>query len=203
MLRIADGRGGREITIGAAGDVMPAAWSPDGRTLLYLAERSGGGNLFAVTPGGADPPVALVPPGGHVFQAQMSPDGRWIAYAADDRGSREIYVQPYPADGRRWIVSSDGGDQPRWRADGREIVYVASNRALTAVDVQFQPVFAAAAPRRLFTVRLPGANPGVYQFAMTPDADRFLLDAIAAPEPGVPVRVAVNWRGAVASVDSR
>ena len=59
---------------------------------------------------------------------QFSPDGRWVAYTSSESGRGEIYIQPYPADGGKWQVSTDGGRQSRWRADGKELYY------LTAVD---------------------------------------------------------------------
>jgi len=112
-------------------------------------------------------------------------------------------VQPYPPTGQRWIASSDGGDQPRWRSDGRELIYVSQNRFVMAVDVRTHPTFTAGVPRRLFATRLPGANPDVFEYAMSRDAQRFLVDTISDAEPSAPVTIVLNWRGALALVDSR
>ena len=117
--------------------------------------------------------------------------------------SRRAITWARSSTAKRWIVSNDGGDQPRWREDGRELIYVSRNRFVMAVDLQTQPVFAASTPRRLFATRLPAATPGVFQYAMAPDATRFLIDTITDPEPGASITVARRWRGALALVDSR
>src|SRR6266540_1964361 len=67
--------------------------------------------------------------------ARFSPDSHFIAYESDDSGSYEVYVQPFPASGAKWQISSGGGMQPRWRHDGKELFYLAPNKKLMAVDV--------------------------------------------------------------------
>ena len=54
---------------------------------------------------------------------QFSPDGRWLAYTSDESGKTEVYVRPFPGPGQKRLVSSEGGTEPRWRGDGREIFY--------------------------------------------------------------------------------
>jgi eukaryotic-like serine/threonine-protein kinase len=103
-------------------------WSPDGRFLLY-AVAGHRFDLFALANplGGGE--RKLFPVANSEFNethGQVSPDSRWVAYNSNESGRREIYVRPFPvADGRsgKWLVSSNGGDQPRWRGDGRELFY--------------------------------------------------------------------------------
>ena len=58
--------------------------------------------------------------------SQVSPDGKWLAYASGQTGRGEVYVTPFPTGDGKWLVSSNGGSQPRWRADGRELFYLTS-----------------------------------------------------------------------------
>ncbi len=57
--------------------------------------------------------------------AQFSPDGRWVAYQTNESGRFEVVVQPFPDVGGKWPVSTAGGVTPRWRADGKELYFLA------------------------------------------------------------------------------
>src|SRR5204862_7494647 len=67
---------------------------------------------------------------------RFSFDGKWIAYVSDESGTAQIYVQSFPIIGSKWQVSTDGGEAPRWRADGREIFFVNRGRNLCSVNVE-------------------------------------------------------------------
>ena len=82
-------------------------------------------------------------------EAQFSPDGKWLAYYSMETGRREIYVQPFPATGARWQISSTGGRQPMWRPDGKELFYVTEDRKLFAVDVRADSHFDFGTPHHL------------------------------------------------------
>jgi hypothetical protein len=79
----------------------------------------------------------------------FSPDGRFLAYAANDSGRSEVYVQPFPGSGGRYLVSTHGGTGPIWSRDGRELFYAEGTR-LMRVDVTTAPRFAAGAPSLVF-----------------------------------------------------
>ena len=67
-------------------------------------------------------------------QAQFSPDGKWVAYSSTESGNVEVYVRPFPASsGGKWLVSNGGGNQPRWRPDGKELFYITPGSELMAV----------------------------------------------------------------------
>ena len=57
--------------------------------------------------------------GGPVF----SPDGHWLAYISDESGRPEIYVKPYPGPGGKWLISTEGGTEPAWNRNGRELFF--------------------------------------------------------------------------------
>jgi Tol biopolymer transport system component len=68
-------------------------------------------------------------------QGRLSPDGRWIAYTSDESGRFETYVRQFPPADASWRVSLEGGTQPEWRRDGRELFYVNGDRRLMAVPL--------------------------------------------------------------------
>ena len=89
-------------------------------------------------------------------QGQFSPDGRWVAYQSNESGSSfEIVVQAFPEPRGKWQVSTGGGVQPRWRADGKELYFIAPDRKLMAVPVAvLGSIFEAGKPVPLFATRI-------------------------------------------------
>src|SRR5262249_20724866 len=89
------------------------------------------------------------------FMGQLSPDSHWMAYTSDESGQREVYVRPFPPSEGKWKISTAGGDQPRWRGDGKELYYSAADGKMTAVPViravpAAKPAFEPGVPGPLF-----------------------------------------------------
>jgi len=100
-------------------------------------------------------------------ELQFSPDGKWVAYQSNESARNEIYVVPYPGPGAKTQVSSDGGAQPRWNRNGRELFFQNGGRMM-AVDVETGAAFRAGTPRMLFE------KPYV-AYDVHPDGKRFLM----------------------------
>ncbi len=130
--------------------------------------------------------------------AQLSPDGRFIAYVSDESGRAEVYVQSFPGPGGKWQISTSGGDQPRWRRDGRELFYMAPNQTLMAVPIAPGAAFEPGAPVTLFrTHAAPGSLTGDRNhFVVTPDGQKFLVINLVE-ENAQPITVVLNWAAAV------
>ena len=125
--------------------------------------------------------------------SRFSPDGRWLAYASDESGSYEIYVQPFTADGKlggnKQRISTNGGNHPRFRRDGQELFYVASDRQMMAVKINGTTF---APPTALFKTRLLRVLIGAgIDYDVTPDGQRFLIGTLVSEPP--PVSVILNW----------
>ena len=176
------------------------SWSPDGHFLLYTALGTGGGDVFILPLAGERKPVLFL--GGPFVQqtGQFSPDGRWVAYQSIESSRSEIYVAPFSgqpgAATGKWQVSANGGTQPRWSHDGKELFFLspAPDSALMVAAVNGQgAAFEVGAIRRLFNVR-PGGVRSSYQVA--PDGKRFLFNlAPSEPATPTPITVVVNWAG--------
>ena len=131
-------------------------------------------------------------------QGQFSPDGRWIAYTSDESGRSEVYVQPFPAPvggGSKTRISRDGGSQPRWRRDGKELFYLSPDGKLVAVNVIGGPIFKAGVPESLFQALVVRgrreAVSDVLRWDVTPDGKRFLIDTVKTAS--APLTVVRNW----------
>ncbi len=127
-------------------------------------------------------------------QGTLSPDGKWMAYASNESGRSEIYVEPVPAPGGRWQISTDGGEQPRWARTGREIFYRNGTRMMT-VPVETQPTFRAEKPALLFDKRFDrGGAIGGYD--VSPDGLTFVLTRSEVPNP-TEIRIVIGWPDAL------
>jgi hypothetical protein len=127
----------------------------------------------------------------------FSPDGRWIAYVSNEGGQADIYVRPFPGPGAKSQVSRDGGSHPVWRADGRELFYLAADGTMMTVAAGAGRSFDAGMPRALFQVDAwSGTNNQVY--AVTKDGQRFLVNTTSRKSSGVePLIVVLNWTAAI------
>jgi hypothetical protein len=106
----------------------PIDWSPDGRALLLEAFEPGlRTNLLLQAADGSGPPETFVQTAANEHSGRFSPDGRFVVYVSDETGRDEIYAEPFPRTGARWLVSPRGGDAPRWSGVGLEILYVEPN----------------------------------------------------------------------------
>jgi len=118
-----------------------------------------------------------------------------MAYASEESGRREIYVQAYPGPGGRWQVSSDGGNEPLWSANGRELFYRSGDQMM-AVDISAEGEFLAGKPRQLFEGSYVRADVYVRAiYDVSPDGQRFLM-LKAVEQKRVPltqIDVVLNW----------
>ena len=98
-----------------------------------------------------------------------------MAYTSSETGFEETWVARFPPNGERWQVSANGGVQPRWRADGRELFYLARDGTVMGVDVRAADTFDVGAARPLFKTDVITSGAGFDQYAVSPDGNRFLI----------------------------
>ena len=176
----------------------PTGFSPGGKLLLLARGSFPKQQVWSMPASGGD--AAAVFPGSTTNDAgaRFSPDGKWIAYTSIENaqfGDGQIYIQPFPADGRRIRISTTNGYDGRWTADQRQIVYRTFDGGVEAVDLTPENgTLRPSTPKRLFAQRRIGSFS--WSFDMTPRADRFLL--VVPPERSlddgnVPITVIVNW----------
>jgi serine/threonine-protein kinase len=172
---------------------VPSSWSPDGRTLtFYKIGSDTTRDIWALPMDGDAVPKLILGTEFNEHSAMFSPDGRWLVYISDESGREEVYVRPYPGPEAKQIVSTEGGREPVWSADGGEIFYRSGDKVL-AVDVQTDPDFTAGTPRVLFEEPYAMWYGGGNNYDVTPDGRRFLMiktDLESAPRQ---IHVVLNW----------
>ncbi len=162
-------------------DKVIRSWSPDGRFLLV----------------GAGPKSWILPMDGtgkltgpyEMENPNISPNGRWAAYTLGDTGRSEVYVRSFPKAEGEWQISTTGGTEPSWRADGKELFYMSDNK-LMAMDVNpNSPVFQPNVAKPLFELHLQTWQHRRYQVAAS--GQRFLANVPV--ESSSPITVVINW----------
>jgi len=124
--------------------------------------------------------------------AQVSPDGTWILYSSNESGRTEVYAQAFPGPGGRVSVSVDGGGEPRWAPNGREIFYRQGDRMM-AVPVEYTPALKAGQPKVLFEGRFTRIGWATANYDLSPDGKRFLMIKGEDTAPPTQIHLVVNW----------
>jgi Tol biopolymer transport system component len=182
--------------------IFPHHWSAANR-LIYTEEDGSGpeGDIWSLPLDGS-PAEPLFRTGADETQGRISPDGRWIAFASDESGRWEIYVRSLSPDGIRRLVSSNGGTNPLWRNDSRELFYfepddetrtsLAIDQTLMSVEVSAGDEITLGTPRSLFRTRTPTFS--LYEtwaFSVTGDGQTFVINQIVE-ETEAPLQVAIG-----------
>jgi Tol biopolymer transport system component len=195
--RAASGAGYDEPLLKSDNNKGSTDWSADGRFILYQEQNQKTNfDLWVLPLSGEQKPFHYLQTDFAEQQGRFSPDGKWVAYASNESGTWQVYVQSFPASGGKWQVSTNGGAQPQWRRDGRELFYISSDRKLMAVEVRGnRATFDAGDPKELYelrlqTVGLPG--PRNY-FVAADDGRRFLVASAPDERITTPTVVALNW----------
>ena len=198
-----DASGSRVVASGPS-NFHPIHWAKDGTLLLHAYATGGGADNLDLYLLGQEPnatPKPLLVARRSQGQAQFSPDSQWIAYASDESGRFEVYVRPRDGRNLRWQISSEGGNQPRWRGDGREIFYVTPDGTLTAVPVKLtRDEVSPGVGVPLFTERTLRTNNNVFYYGgaagydVTPDGARFLVNRLTQEPTASPIHLVLNWK---------
>jgi dipeptidyl aminopeptidase/acylaminoacyl peptidase len=190
--QLADGSGGLERLTTSEYRQYPTSWSPDGQLLAFVEVYPN--NRFEIwvlrmADRKSQPFVQT-----HFNDAapRFSPDGHWLAYNSDESGRYEVYVQPYPGPGGKSQISTEGGTEPVWNPNGRELFYRSGDKMM-AVDIATQPGFDEGKPRMLFEGQYEGFGP-VANYDISPDGQRFLMIKTNEQESApTQINVVLNW----------
>jgi Tol biopolymer transport system component len=167
--------------------VQDAAGVYQGLDLYYLEQRDDGS--------GYDPVPYDTNPF-NIASAKLSPDGNYLAYESDESGDFEIYVESFPQGGGKTKVSANGGLQPRWRGDGKELFYIEpESSSIVSVPVSTAGAFSADRPQRLFPVPSEMYQRPGHHYDVTPDGQKFLIVEDAEGETGgvSSIQITENW----------
>ncbi len=173
-------------------------WSRDGRFLLFNEAQAGATRrtvdlrYFELQADGRmSEPLKFLDTPQRELAPKLSPDGRFVAYQSDESGRVEVYVRPFPDGTGKWQASVNGGAEPRWRSDGKELYYLTGS-TLMSVSVSTGQDLTLGQPQALFEST---DLSGLAGYDVSRDGQRFLTispveDSISAPPK---VRIVQNW----------
>jgi serine/threonine protein kinase/Tol biopolymer transport system component len=173
-------------------DKLSSDWSRDGKYILY---RRADDLWYMTLPESTS--KRFLKSSGTLRNGQFSPDGKWVAYNSNETGKWEIYVTSFPEPLGKWQISTNGGEQPRWRGDGKELFYLSSDGHVMAVSVTTGAHFSSATPVALFQAnpRQPVSYLDIFAYDVTREGQRFLINTDVKAAETVPMSVVLNWPG--------
>ena len=199
LQRPASGTGADEMLLPTNGkNAYTLDVSPDGKYILY--EIGDGVNnsvdMWLIPTSGDRTPIAYMQTAASESDGRFSPDGKWLAYVSDESGRPEIYVRSFSGSGGKWQVTTEGGIQPMWRRDGKELYYVDPDKNLTAVKVDSSSAIPFGDHENLFQISFPANNPWRARNRYVPmdTGQKFLVNDAADGASRLPMTLILNWQ---------
>jgi Tol biopolymer transport system component len=191
-----------ELLLSTSQPKFPMDWSSDGRFVLYASvDPKRGFDLWALPMDGKRTPFAVVQTDFNEGSGQFSPDSRWVAYESDKTGRTEIFVRPFPGPGGDVRVSTDGGSQPRWNPNGKELFYIAADDRLMAIPIQVSSngsntIIEPGTPTGLFATNVGSAALNAFraQYAVQANGQSFVMNSAVGESSASPITVILNWK---------
>jgi Tol biopolymer transport system component len=180
---------GPELLLTREGRQFPFSWTPDGKVLSFV-ETTAAGEDIGILEGGKASSLLAGPynEGAPAF----SPDGRWLAYESDETGEREVYVTRYPGPAGSQLISVNGGREPRWSRDGRELFYNRGDRLVVVSVETTDSMLKTGPPTVLFEMPYTGLDRGGMGYDVAPDGQRFVM--LQLPEAtSSQINVVLHW----------
>ena len=189
------------LAVDQARGQWPVSWSPDGKNLLVVTAKPTGddprvtdNDIWVLPLGDQDKAYPFLNSAASENWAAFSPNGKWVAFSFKQPGEdTELYVTTFPKPGRRYLVTSRGGFQARWRRDGKELFFLATNgtrtTSLMAADVNGDGEdFEVRGVKKLFDTSVP--YPPYHAFDVSADGQKILINSLLlGPSPQRSVRL--------------
>ena len=192
-LKDASGARDEEVLFESNEYKRPTSWSADGRFLAYTRSEGppGKADIWILPLSGERKPFPFIQTSQFDEErARFSPDGRFVAYDSDESGSRQVYVTSFPGPGGKQQVSTNSGEDPVWRRDGKELFFLSEGKLMAAEVKANGSGLDISNPQLLFD---PHAGFGPWaHYDVTPDGKRFLV-ATVGEGGSAPMNLVVNW----------
>jgi len=192
----AAGTGEPELLIESAENKFVTDWTRDGKYVIFASVgKDTNWDIYALPMTGERKPIPLVKTRFAEHGGVVSPDGHYLAYRSNESGQNEVYVQEFPEAKSKFQVSTNGGVDPFWKGDGREIYYRTRDRKIMAVPILPGPTFSTGTPQVLFEATFAAINARSL-YRPTTDGQRFLIVSPVGREALPPATIVMNWSAA-------
>jgi len=172
----------------------PGSWSSDGKTLAFVDIHPDTGADIAMLDVRSGRVTPFLNSQFEEWYPEFSPDGRWMAYTSDESNRQEVYVRPFPGPGLKQQVSSEGGSEPLWARNGKQLFYRREDQ-VWVVDIRTNGGFAAGKPHLLFEKPGYGRTYPIRSWDLSLDGQRFLMVKFEnrKPTPVTEMILVQNW----------
>jgi Tol biopolymer transport system component len=177
---------------------IPRSFCRDGRYLAYT-RREGGenpkNNAWILPLFGDGKPFPLMQSQLDVVEPTFSPDCKWVAFVSREPRQSEVYVASFPGGARRYQVSTGGGANPHWRADGKELYFLGPlSGDLMAVESQeIGQELKLGTQRMLFATHAIASGSNGRLGTYDSDGRRFLVNGDSTALSDIPLTLVLNW----------
>jgi Tol biopolymer transport system component len=192
------GSGETELLAPFTQEVTLKDWARDGSAIFYESGSTLGTDIWVLPLTGDRKPQVFLNGSYNEYDPHLSPNGRYLAYVSNESGREEVYVQTYPDRGEKWQVSTHGGNDPRWSADGREMFYLSPDQQMMSVPIQMSPAFDPGMPKPLFDSHVFAPGNQRMHYSVTADGRTFILYRTLSARSLPTTTVVVNWLAEVA-----
>ena len=195
-LKAADGSRKEELLLASPNRKWVEDWSLDGRYIVYY-QSNPNFDLWILPMSGNRKPHPYLETPFDENHAAISPDGSLLAYTSNETGRCEVYVRTFPDPNQgKWQIFNSGGDQTRWRRDGKELFYMTPDKKLIAVQIQPGKTFQPGTQTTLFRapVAINGQDRDRNQYLASGDGQRFLIVSTEISDQPALINVVLNWR---------
>ena len=172
----------------------PGSFTPDGSTLAFVEDYPETGEDILLLDMKSRRMIPFLNSKTNERYPEFSLDGRWLAYSSNESGRYEVCVRPFPGPGGRWQISKEGGDQPVWSKDGRQLFFRKDAQVWVA-DIRTERGFSAGKPRLLFEQRGLSWGYPIRVWDLWPDGQAFQMVKVGEvkPQPATEIILVQNW----------
>jgi serine/threonine-protein kinase len=194
-LRRADGSSAATLLLDANLPIAYGFVSPDRQWIVYMTSKSSNRDLFARRVTGDTATITLAAAANVDERGpQLSPDGKWLAYSSTESRQAEVYVSPFPnTSASRTQVSLNGGNEPLWAPNGKELFYLSGTELVAARIEAAPPAIRVVSRTRLFSRASYNRNATVGRmYDVSPDGQRFIMTRKRGAS-GEQLVLVLNW----------
>lgn len=192
--KLASGAGEVEVIAQSQNPIGITDWSGDGKFIMYTdADPTTNLNLWVLPLEGDRKPLVYFETPNEDGNGRFSPNGQFVAYRSRESGVNEVYVQTFPASGGKWAVSTNGGTNPVWSPDGKELFFIAPDGKLMSVEIGSGSSFEPGKAKVVFDIAAARTNQ-VNDYDVSADGQRFLFISRMA-EATSSLSLVINWTG--------